>query len=148
MTIISDDTGYTASAISVNGVDVTASNFQSAGGNDYSVDYTISEGDTPIADSAQIPISVALSDGTNVSAAFTTSPAFGDSPGIDADSPVFSSAETVSTVQIAITVDQTVSDNGAAFGDFTLGGVARFNRLNCLSLWYHHNTWRHRCNNL
>ena len=42
---------------------------------------------------------------------------------IDANSPVFASATTVSTTQIAITVDTSVTDNTAAFGDFALGGV-------------------------
>ena len=42
---------------------------------------------------------------------------------IDANSPVFSSAITTSTSQIAITVNQDVTDNSASSSDFTLDGL-------------------------
>jgi hypothetical protein len=88
MTISTDGAVYTASAISVNGKDVTASNFVNNLDNTYSVDYIIVEGDTDVVDAAQISVSVVLSNIGSLNAPFTTSPAAGNSPAIDANSPI------------------------------------------------------------
>lgn len=92
MTIDSDGTGYTASSISVNGVDVTTSNFQDNNNNTYSVDYIISKGDSSIAVDSQISISVELTDdASNTNTAYTTSPSATSSPAIDVNPPTFDS---------------------------------------------------------
>jgi len=101
MTINSDGTGYTAGAITVNGKATTG--FASAGGNNYQVTYTVASGDNDIADAAQIPVSVVLTDAAgNSNAAFTTSPAAVDSPAIDAHTPT--------TYPIIHMQDTTISD--------------------------------------
>ena len=81
-------------------------------------------GNTDITDASALPVSITLKDPTGNIGTTITTIVDTTAPGIDANSPVFSSATTVSTTQISITTDQTVTDNSAAFGDFTLGGVA------------------------
>jgi glucose/arabinose dehydrogenase len=100
MIINSDGTGYTAGAITVNGKSTTG--FASAGGNNYQVFYTIASGDNNIADAAQIPVSVVLTDAAgNSNTAFTTSPAAVDSPAIDASQsttfPIYHMQDTTAT---------------------------------------------------
>ncbi|NIR87369.1 tandem-95 repeat protein, partial [Candidatus Bathyarchaeota archaeon] len=109
MTISSDDTGYTAGAITVNGESVTG--FTDNGDNTYDVTYTVSEGDADRADSEQIPVSVILTDPAgNSNTAFTTSPDATASPAIDANSPTFSNIlPTASTTIDSITTSSDVS---------------------------------------
>ncbi len=82
MTIIADAAGYTASAITINGV--SASAFHDSGGGIYTVTYIVGSGNNPIAQNVQIPISVVLSDlAGNTNAPFTTSPDAHDSPSVN-----------------------------------------------------------------
>ena len=86
----------------------------------YTAIYTVSEGDAD----QTIPLQI-----TNVTVTtaggLTSSPSDGNdilSP-IDANSPKFASAQTITPSQIAIILDQNVADNTASPNDFTLGGV-------------------------
>ena len=89
-------------------------------GTTYTAIYTISEGDAD----QTIPLQI-----TNVTA--TTSMGSPSLPSdgndirstIDANSPKFTSAQTITTLQIAIIVDQNVANNAVSPNDFTLGGV-------------------------
>ncbi len=85
MTITADASGYTAGTITVNGVAV--SGFTDNHDHTYTVTYTVSDGDTDIAQNAQIPVSVSLVDAVgNTSSAFTTSPAANACPAVDGHS--------------------------------------------------------------
>ena len=89
-------------------------------GTTYTAIYTVSEGDAD----QTIPLQI-----TNVTVTtaggLTSSPFDGNDirSTIDANSPKFSSAQTITISQIAIIVDQNVADNTASPNDFTLGGV-------------------------
>ncbi len=89
-------------------------------GTTYTATYTVSEGDADQTTPLQI---------TNVtitnSAGSTSLPFDGTDilNTIDANSPQFSSAQTLSISQIAITLDHNVTDSNAISNDFTLGGV-------------------------
>ncbi len=81
VTITADATGYTAGTITINGV--AATGFVDNGDNTYTVAYTVGSGDSDIAQTAQIPVSIVLSDTAgNRNAAFTTSPSAGATPAI------------------------------------------------------------------
>jgi hypothetical protein len=87
LTIHADAAGYTAGAITVNGDAVT--NFADAGAGTYTAKYTVVSGNTDIATTAQIPVSVVLTDAaSNSNMAFTTAPSAGATPGIDANAPL------------------------------------------------------------
>ena len=86
----------------------------------YTAIYTVSEGDAD----QTIPLQI-----TNVTVTtaggLTSSPSDGNGilSTIDANSPKFASAQTITPSQIAIILDQNVADNTASPNDFTLGGV-------------------------
>jgi hypothetical protein len=81
-TITADTTGYSAGAITINSKAVTA--FTEVGGGVYTVTYTVAAGDTDILQTAQIPVSVVLSDpASNRNLPFTTSPLATAAPAID-----------------------------------------------------------------
>jgi len=82
------ETGLTASAISVNGVAVTST--FGGSGTSYYVDYTVASGNTYRAESAQIPISISLTDAAGNPTTYTTSPSADASPAIDATAPTIS----------------------------------------------------------
>ncbi|MCF7800769.1 MAG: hypothetical protein K9N34_02000, partial [Candidatus Marinimicrobia bacterium] len=87
MTILASESGLSATAVSINGTDVT-DNFASSGGGTYTVTYQVSEDDNNVSDAATIPVSVQLEDASgNTSNVYTTSPTAGNSPGIDANLP-------------------------------------------------------------
>ena len=122
LTAGSSETGLTASGTqTINGV---TSSFSESGGGVYTITYTVVEGNTDRSDSGTLPVSITLKDAAGNAGTEITTIASGTAPGVDANSPIFSSAGTTSTTQIAITVDQTVSNNSASAGDFTLGGVS------------------------
>ena len=122
LTAGSSETGLTASGTqTINGV---TSSFSESGGGVYTMTYTVVEGNTDRSDSGTLPVSITLKDAAGNAGTEITTIASGTAPGVDANSPIFSSAGTTSTTQIAITVDQTVSNNSASAGDFTLGGVS------------------------
>ncbi len=88
--------------------------------NTYTATYTVSEGD---ADQTTL---LQITDVTITDSAGNTSLPFNGTDilkTIDANSPKFSSAQTLSIVQIAITLDQNVNASSAIPNDFTLGGV-------------------------
>ncbi len=89
-------------------------------GTTYTATYTISEGDADQITPLQIT-GVTITD----SAGNTSLPFDGTDilDTIDANSPQFSSAQTLSISQIAITLDQSVTNSTATPNDFTLGGV-------------------------
>ncbi len=89
LTINADAPGYTAGAITVNGV--AAGGFTDAGGGVYTATYTAASGNTDVADNSQIPVSVILTDAAgNSNIAFTASPSAENSPAIDANAPTVS----------------------------------------------------------
>ncbi len=89
-------------------------------GTTYTATYTISEGDADQITPLQIT-GVTITD----SAGSTSLPFDGTDilDTIDANSPQFSSAQTLSISQIAITLDHNVTNSAATPNDFTLGGV-------------------------
>ncbi len=89
-------------------------------GTTYTATYTISEGDADQITPLQIT-GVTITD----SAGNTSLPFDGTDilDTIDANSPQFSSAQTLSISQIAITLDHNVTNSAATPTDFTLGGV-------------------------
>ncbi len=89
-------------------------------GTTYTATYTIFEGDADQITPLQIT-GVTITD----SAGNTSLPFDGTDilDTIDANSPQFSSAQTLSISQIAITLDHNVTDSAATPNDFTLGGV-------------------------
>ena len=86
----------------------------------YTATYTVSEGDAEQTTPLQIT-DVTITDSTGI----TGSTADGNDilKTIDANSPQFSSAQTISISQITITLDQDVTAFSASPGDFALGGV-------------------------
>ncbi len=89
-------------------------------GTTYTATYTISEGDTDQITPLQIT-GVTITD----SAGNTSLPYDGTDilNTIDANSPQFSSAQTLSISQIVITLDHNVTNSNAIPNDFTLGGI-------------------------
>ncbi len=86
-TITADAAGYAAGTITINGKAVTG--FTDNHDNTYTVTYTVASGDTDIAQTSQIPVSVVLTDAAgNSNAPFTTAPAFANAPAIDTNKPV------------------------------------------------------------
>ncbi|MEO1852275.1 MAG: Ig-like domain-containing protein, partial [Psychrobacter sp.] len=115
LTAGSNETGLTASGTqTINGV---TSSFSESGGGVYTITYTVVEGNTDRDDSGALPVSITLQDSAGNDGTTITSIVSGDSPGVDANSPTFASATTTSTTQIAITIDQAVSNNSASAGD-------------------------------
>ncbi len=89
LNISANAAGYTAENITVNGVDVTASNFRSTGGSNYAADYVIAEGNADVAGGA-LAASVRLRDAAgNINDAYTTLPE--NTLAIDANKPVITS---------------------------------------------------------
>ena len=88
-------------------------------GTTYTATYTVSEGQADQATPLQI------TNVTVITRGFTSLPFNGTDiqSTIDANSPKFTHAETISTSQIEIVLDQNVTNNTASFNDFTLGGV-------------------------
>ncbi|PIZ69627.1 MAG: hypothetical protein COY19_01570, partial [Candidatus Marinimicrobia bacterium CG_4_10_14_0_2_um_filter_48_9] len=118
MTINASEGGLVATAVSLNGVDLT-SDLNADGVGIYTVDYTITEGDDDISDAATIPVSVQLEDTSgNTSAEYTTSPLAANSPGIDANSPVVLTATftpTTGTLKIADTLTVNITADEAEY---------------------------------
>ncbi|MCK4539743.1 fibronectin type III domain-containing protein [Candidatus Parcubacteria bacterium] len=104
-TIISDNTGYTAGAITINSVDA-ASTLVDNGDNTYSVSYTVAEGNTDIVDSANLPISFVLKDSNNNSSDAYTSADISGRPGVDAHKP---SISTITITNSAYKIGDTVT---------------------------------------
>jgi hypothetical protein len=83
-----------AAGVTVNGVSVSPLAYLGPSGASslYSVTYTVSEGNTDIAESASVPISVVIADRAgNTNTAYTASPTFDLCPAIDAHRPTISS---------------------------------------------------------
>ena len=89
-------------------------------GTTYTATYAVSEEDAD----QTIPLQITNVTVTTVGG-LTSSPFDGNDilSTIDANSPRFSSAQTITTLQIAIILDQNVANNAVSPNDFTLGGV-------------------------
>lgn len=117
-TIFSDGTGYTAGTITINGVDVSGT-LAPATGNNYTVSYTVVEGDTDVLDANDLPIYISLQDAVfNQSIAYTTADA-ANRPGVDGHTPtisnvVFTSTSGVMNVGSSTTI--TITAGGAETG--------------------------------
>jgi len=128
VSITANEASLTADSISINGV-LLNSTFTDQGGGDYQVLYVINEGDTDIGQSATIPVYVVLDDSAgNASTAYTTSPAAGVSPAIDANSPVVSSVSfspTTGIVGIGDTLTMTIqsTETGLSAATITVNTV-------------------------
>ncbi len=89
-------------------------------GTTYTATYTISEGDADQTTPLQITNVTITNSAGNTSLPFDGTDILNT---IDANSPQFSSAQTLSISQIAITLDHNVTNSNAISNDFTLGGV-------------------------
>lgn len=112
LVITADGTGYTEGTITINGHSATG--FTDNADNTYTVTYTVVEGDTDRL--TTIPISVTLFNGAEESTAFTTSPAAGSTPEVDANKPVISatSPATSAYIKAGFTVGYTISEDVAS----------------------------------
>ncbi len=128
LNITADAAGYIANNITLNGVNITASNFQDLGGGAYSADYMISEGNSDVA-AGLISASVVLSDvvdggSANLNTPYTTMSA--NTLQIDANSPTIISATTAdndSNGQIdTVVVVYSENVNDSDYNAFTLTG--------------------------
>ena len=116
-------TNSTDNGITVNGTYNSIPLFWNSAdnGTTYTAIYTISEGDTDQSTPLQITnVIITNSIGINTSQPFDGTDVLAT---IDANSPKFTRAETISTSQIGIILDQNVTNNTASPNDFTLGGV-------------------------
>ena len=119
LNITSDQLGYSAGAITVNGVAVAG--FSDNGGGLYSVTYTVVSGDTDRASGAT-PASVVLNDGDgNSNVAYTTVTA--NTLKIDANAPTLVSAQTTSTTTIDVTFNEDLNGATPTNADFLVAGV-------------------------
>ncbi len=129
ITASSSETGLVAGTITINGVDVSAT-FVELGLGQYQVTYTVSEGDTDIADSADLPVYITLVDAAgNESAAYTT-PDPANRPGVDAHTPAVSSVSFTPSSGVlkvgdtaTITITASSSETGLTAGTITINGV-------------------------
>ncbi len=126
-TISSDASGYTAGTITINSVDVS-STLVDNGDNTYTVTYTVSEGDTDIDDSNDLPINISLKDSAgNESTAYQTAdPA--NRPGVDGNSPTISNVTftpTSGTLKVGDTATATISSDASGYtaGTITINSV-------------------------
>ncbi|MGB9701723.1 MAG: beta strand repeat-containing protein, partial [Candidatus Kapaibacteriota bacterium] len=91
LTATNNQVGLVANGITVNTVDCASTLVDNSDGT-YTITYTVVEGNTDIADSSNLPLSITLKDGNNVSSAATTNPSnSGSAPGVDAHRPTISS---------------------------------------------------------
>ncbi len=125
----SSETGLTASLVTINGVDVTAT-FVELGLGNYQVTYTVNEGDTDVLDSNDLPVYVVLKDAAgNESAAYTVADPAGR-PGVDAHRPIVSSVSFVPSSGVlkvgdtaTTTITASSSETGLVAGTITINGV-------------------------
>ena len=89
-------------------------------GTTYTAIYTVSEGETDQTTPLQITDVTITSNAGSTGLPFNGTDVLAT---IDANSPKFTRAETISTSQIGIILDQNVINNAASPNDFTLGGV-------------------------
>jgi len=117
-TIFSDDTGYSAGAMTINGVDVSGT-LVDVGDGTYTVSYNVLEGHTDILDSSDLPISLVLIDPAgNISDAYISADA-SNRPGIDGHTPSISSvsfSQTSGVLKVGDSVILTISETGAETG--------------------------------
>ena len=116
-------TNSTDNGITVNGAynSVPLSWSSTDNGTKYTAIYTVSEGAVDQTTPLQITdVTIRNSIGINTSQPFDGTDVLAT---IDANSPKFTRAETISTSQIGIILDENVVDNTASPNDFTLGGV-------------------------
>ena len=125
-TIISDGTGYIAGTITINGKDVSGT-LSSAGGNNYTVAYTVQSGDTDISDASDLPVDIVLIDAIgNQSSAYTVSDP-GGRPGVDAHIPVITNVTfnpSFGLLRIGATATATIISDGTGYiaGTITING--------------------------
>lgn len=139
-TIVTDGTGYTVDAgTTINGIDVT-STFATAGGNNYTLTYTVGSGNTDRASVGAIPINILIRNGAGAGNlnTYTTPAVSGGTVTIDANAPTISNV-TIPNVAMKVgnivTATITVGDDGGqtytlssgTIGGFTLGGFTRIN---------------------
>ncbi|PLX26881.1 hypothetical protein C0583_05515 [Candidatus Parcubacteria bacterium] len=126
-TIISDATGYTASTMTINGVDVSGT-FIDNNDNTYTVSYTVVEGNTDRLDSDDLPISFSMLDASNnASPAYNTADA-GNRPGVDSHRPTISQATITNNVYgigdtITLVLTVTSDTDVYTLGPSTINGV-------------------------
>ena len=117
------ETGLTASGTqSVNGV---TSVFSEVGAGVYHITYTVVEGNTDIADSTALPVSITLKDAAGNIGTEITSIASGTAPGIDAHKPIISAVViTAGTYKIGSVIPVTVTADAAGYtaGAITING--------------------------
>ncbi len=113
-TVITDDSGYTADEVFVNGVDVTDT-IEDQGDNTYKFTYTVAEGDTDRSAEEDIPISVVLNNNGMTNDPYTEIPTYTLSliPLIDANKPtvVSASVEYAAPDKIVIVFSETINGN-------------------------------------
>ena len=138
-TIVADGTGYTVDAgTTINGVDVT-STFASAGGNNYTLTYTVASGNTDRASVGALPINILIRNGAGAGNlnTYTSSPVSAGVT-IDANAPTISNVaipNVAMKVGRVVTAAITVGDDGGetytlssgTIGGFTLGGFTKIN---------------------
>ncbi|PLX21686.1 hypothetical protein C0584_02100, partial [Candidatus Parcubacteria bacterium] len=109
VTITSDETNYIAGPMTVNGKDVSSTLVDNLD-NTYTVTYTVSEGDTDILDTENLPVSFVLKDSQgNTSLAYTAAD-INNRPGVDAHKPVLTGISiTNNTYKIGDTITIVVS---------------------------------------
>ena len=118
LTTNSTDNGITVNG-AYNSVPLSWSSIDN--GATYTAIYTVSEGETDQTIPLQITdVTIRNSIGINTSQPFDGTDVLAT---IDANSPKFTRAETISTSQIGIILDENVINNTASPNDFTLGGV-------------------------
>ena len=117
LTTNSTDNGATVNGI-YNSVPLSWSSIDN--GATYTAIYTVSEGETDQTTPLQITNVIVINSIGSPSLPFNGTDVLAT---IDANSPKFTRAETISTSQIGIILDQNVINNTASPNDFTLGGV-------------------------
>ena len=115
-------TNSTDNGITINGTYNSVPLFWNStdNGTTYTAIYTVSEGETDQSTPLQITDVIITNSTGYTSQSFDGTDVLAT---IDANSPKFTSAQTITISQIAIILDQNVTNNTASPNDFTLGGV-------------------------
>ena len=115
-------TNSTDNGITINGTYNSVPLFWNStdNGTTYTAIYTVSEGETDQSTPLQITDVIITNSTGYTSQSFDGTDVLAT---IDANSPKFTSAQTITDSQIAIILDQNVTNNTASPNDFTLGGV-------------------------
>ncbi len=128
ISVSGSETGLVAGAtVTINSVNVSGS-LTDIGGGDYTLVYTVAEGNNDVSDSSDMPVNIALADSAGNESVATTTVTYSKAPGIDANTPTISTVTFLPTsgfLGIGQTATATIASDeaGCSAGTMTINSV-------------------------